>query len=145
VSLIPNILPIILAYGTWGLFSGRIDLGLSIVACMSLGLVVDDTVHFLSKYKLAREQHKSVEQAIQYAFNTVGIAMVITTLVLSAGFSLLALSSFSPTHGMGALLALTAVFALIIDFLFLPILLIAFDNKTLANKSNKNDKKHHTL
>jgi len=129
ISLIPNIMPIVLAYGTWGFISGRIDLGLSIVACMSLGLVVDDTVHFLSKYKLARQLGKTTEQAIQYAFSTVGIAMVITTFVLAAGFSLLALSSFSPTHGMGALLALTAVFALIIDFLFLPILLIKFDKK----------------
>lgn len=129
ISLIPNIMPIVLAYGTWGFISGRIDLGLSIVACMSLGLVVDDTVHFLSKYKLARQQNKTTEQAIQYAFSTVGVAMLITTLVLAVGFSLLALSSFSPTHGMGALLALTAVFALIIDFLFLPILLITFDKK----------------
>jgi predicted RND superfamily exporter protein len=129
ISLIPNIMPIILAYGAWGFISGRIDLGLSIVACMSLGLVVDDTVHFLSKYKLARQQHKTKEQAIQYAFSTVGIAMLITTFVLATGFSLLALSSFYPTHGMGALLALTAVFALIIDFLFLPVLLIMFDKK----------------
>jgi len=129
ISLIPNILPIVLAYGIWGFISGRIDLGLSIVACMSLGLVVDDTVHFLSKYKLARQLGKTSEQAIQYAFSTVGIAMVITTFVLAAGFSLLALSSFSPTHGMGALLALTAVFALITDFLLLPILLIKFDKK----------------
>jgi len=129
ISIIPNVLPILLAYGAWGLTSGRIDLSLSIVACMSLGLVVDDTVHFLAKYKIARQQNKSTEQAIQYAFSTVGIAMLITTIVLTAGFSLLALSSFSPTHGMGALLALTAVFALIIDFLLLPILLISFDKK----------------
>lgn len=129
ISLVPNILPIVLAYGVWGFISGRIDLGLSIVACMSLGLVVDDTVHFLSKYKYARQLGKTTEHAIQYAFSTVGVAMLITTFVLAAGFSLLALSSFSPTHGMGALLALTAVFALIIDFLLLPILLIKFDKK----------------
>ena len=130
ISIVPNILPIILAYGFWGLISGRIDLSLSIVACMSLGLVVDDTVHFLAKYRYAREQNKSIEQAIQYAFSTVGVAMIITTLVLFVGFSLLALSAFSPTSGMGALLALTAVFALIIDFIFLPLLLISFDKKS---------------
>jgi predicted RND superfamily exporter protein len=127
ISIIPNIIPVVLAYGVWGYFSGHVDLGLSIVACMSLGLVVDDSVHFLSKYQLARQRNESIEKAIQYAFSTVGTAMLITTFVLVAGFSLLALSSFSPTHGMGALLALTAVFALIIDFLLLPILLIAFD------------------
>lgn len=129
ISIIPNIIPVVLAYGAWGFLSGHVDLGLSIVACMSLGLVVDDTVHFLSKYQLARQNNNSVERAIEYAFSTVGTAMLITTLVLVSGFSLLALSSFSPTHGMGALLALTALFALIIDFLFLPILLVAFDKK----------------
>ena len=133
ISIIPNIMPVVLAYGAWGFISGRIDLGLSIVACMSIGLVVDDTVHFLSKYNVARQQGKTTEQAINYAFSTVGIAMMITTLVLTAGFSLLALSSFSPTHGMGALLALTAIFALIIDFLFLPILLMTFDNSLVKN------------
>jgi hypothetical protein len=129
ISIVPNILPIMLAYGFWGLTSGRIDLGLSIVACMSLGLVVDDTVHFLAKYRYAKEQNKTIEQAIQYAFSTVGVAMIITTLVLFGGFSLLALSAFSPTHGMGALLALTAIFALLIDFIFLPLLLISFDKR----------------
>ena len=129
ISIVPNILPVVLAYGAWGFISGHIDLGLSIVACMSLGLVVDDTIHFLSKYKLARQKDQTVEQAIQYAFNTVGLAMLITTIVLTAGFSLLAFSSFSPTHGMGALLALTAFFALIIDFILLPVLLIAFDKR----------------
>jgi predicted RND superfamily exporter protein len=133
ISIIPNIMPVVLAYGAWGYISGRIDLGLSIVACMSIGLVVDDTVHFLSKYKFARQQGKTTEQAINYAFSTVGIAMLITTLVLTTGFSLLALSSFSPTHGMGALLALTAVFALVIDFLFLPILLMTFDNSLVKH------------
>ncbi len=129
ISIIPNVIPIVIAYGVWGFSNGRIDLGLSIVACMSLGLVVDDTVHFLSKYQLAREKNKTVEEAIQYAFSTVGMAMIITTCVLAIGFSLLALSSFAPTHGMGALLALTAVFALLIDFIFLPILLMFFDKR----------------
>lgn len=129
ISIVPNLLPIIVAYGFWGLISGHVDLGLSIVACMGLGLVVDDTIHFLAKYRYAREQNKTIEQAIQYAFSTVGVAMIITTLVLFIGFSLLALSAFSPTHGMGALLALTAICALIIDFIFLPLLLMRFDKK----------------
>jgi predicted RND superfamily exporter protein len=129
ISIVPNILPVVLAYGAWGFISGHIDLGLSIVACMSIGLVVDDTIHFLSKYKLARQQDQTIEQAIQYAFSTVGLAMLITTIVLTAGFSMLIFSSFSPTHGMGALLALTAFFALIIDFILLPVLLVAFEKR----------------
>ena len=127
ISLVPNVLPAVMAYGLWGFINGRVDLGLSIVACMGLGLVVDDTVHFLSKYQFARKQGNSAEQAVRYAFSTVGVAMVITTAALFSGFALLAFSSFSPTQGMGILLALTVIFALLIDFILLPVLLLRYD------------------
>ena len=146
LSLIPNILPALLAYGVWGYISGQVDLGLSIVACMSLGLVVDDSVHFLSKYRYAREQGKTAEQAVEFAFATVGVAMLITTLVLAAGFALLVLSPFSPTWGMGALMSLTVVLAFIADIILLPLLLLLFDSRDTSaaapaniNKSNQNN------
>lgn len=129
LSLIPNILPALLAYGAWGYLSGQVDLGLSIVACMSLGLVVDDSVHFLTKYRYAREQGKTPEQAVEFAFATVGVAMLITTVVLAAGFALLVLSPFSPTWGMGALMSLTVVLAFIADIILLPLLLLLFDRE----------------
>lgn len=134
VSLVPNLVPAIVAYGIWGLTVGYVDLGLSIVACMSLGLVVDDTIHFLSKYLHARrELKKSPEQAVHYAFATVGAAMFVTTIVLTVGFAVLMLSPFSPTAGMGGLLSLTIVAALIFDFLLLPPLLLLVD-RTTANE-----------
>ncbi|MDF1820635.1 MAG: MMPL family transporter [Alcanivoracaceae bacterium] len=130
ISLVPNLVPVIAAYGLWGHFVGYVDLGLSVVACMSLGLVVDDTVHFLSKYVRARrELGQSPQDAVQYAFGTVGAAMLVTTLVLAAGFALLILSPFSPTWGMGGLLSLTIVLALVFDFLLLPPLLLVTDSK----------------
>lgn len=129
ISIVPNILPAVFAYGVWGFLVGRIDLGLSIVACMGLGLVVDDTVHFLSKYQFARQLGQDARSAVQYAFNTVGVAMLITSVVLIAGFALLVFSPFSPTSGMGALLSLTVLFAILIDFILLPYLLIQFDRK----------------
>ncbi len=128
VSLVPNLVPALVAYGIWGITVGYVDLGLSVVACMSLGLVVDDTIHFLSKYVLARrELGKSPEDAIRYAFGTVGTAMLVTTVVLAAGFAILVLSPFSPTWGMGGLLSLTIVAALVFDFLLLPPLLLLVD------------------
>ena len=130
LSLLPNLLPAVLAYGAWGYLSGQVDLGLSIVACMSLGLVVDDSVHFLTKYRYAREQGKTPQQAVEFAFATVGVAMLITTLVLAAGFALLVLSPFSPTWGMGALMSLTVVLAFIADIILLPLLLLLFDRDT---------------
>ena len=130
ISLVPNLVPALVAYGVWGITVGYVDLGLSVVACMSLGLVVDDTVHFLSKYVLARrELAKSPEDAIRYAFGTVGAAMLVTTVVLAAGFAILVLSPFSPTWGMGGLLSLTIVAALVFDFLLLPPLLLLVDRE----------------
>jgi len=95
--------------------------------------VVDDTVHFLSKYQRAkREQGKSAEEAVRYAFSSVGVALWVTTFVLVAGFSVLATSDFGMNHTMGLFTALTIAIALIVDFLFLPALLIKIEGKENA-------------
>ncbi|MDH5445501.1 MAG: MMPL family transporter [Gammaproteobacteria bacterium] len=130
LSLVPNLVPATLAYGTWGLTVGKVDLSASVVICMSLGIVVDDTVHFLSKYLRARrEQNLQIEEGIRYAFQTVGVALSITTIVLVAGFLVLVASSFSPTWVSGLLLAMTLSYALLADFLFLPPLLMVLDRR----------------
>jgi predicted RND superfamily exporter protein len=136
ISLIPNLVPAALAYGTWGFFVGKIDLSASIVICMSLGIVVDDTVHFLSKYLRARrEKNYDVNEGMRYAFNTVGVALLITTTVLVSGFLVLATSHFSPTWVSGLLLAITLSYALLADFLLLPPLLSVLDSKLYNNKT----------
>ncbi len=128
LSLVPNIIPVFAAYGVWGMTAGKIDLALSIVGAMSLGLVVDDTVHFLAKYRYARKTLQlTTRDAILYAFKTVGLAMMITSVILSLGFLTLALSHFHPTWNMGVLLAVTISLALILDFLLLPGLLMLID------------------
>ena len=125
MSLIPNMVPSIVAFGFWALFSGTINFGLTIVSALSIGIVVDDTVHFLSKYLRARrEKGLDAEGAIRYAFNTVGRAMMVTTTVLISGFLVLLFSSFDMNAGMGKLTAMTIAIALIADFLFLPALLL---------------------
>lgn len=129
LSLIPNITPALVAFGLWGLLSGEINLALSVVAGMSLGIIVDDTVHFLSKYQAARLEGQATEQAIRYAFTTVGRALWITTVVLITGFGVLMLSGFRLNSDMGMLTALVILVALIIDFLFLPVCLLKFDAK----------------
>ena len=87
ISLIPNLAPAAMGFGLWGYMVGEIGLSLSIVSTMTLGIVVDDTVHFLSKYLRARrEKHLSPEDAVRYAFATVGRALLITSVVLVAGF-----------------------------------------------------------
>lgn len=130
ISLIPNIMPAILAYGIWGMINGQIDTAVSVVVCLSLGIVVDDTVHFLSKYLRAkREQGLKTEDAIRYAFNTVGNALVVTSAVLVGGFLVMQFSHFHPSNNMGTLLAVTILMALLVDFLFLPPLLLILDRK----------------
>ena len=134
ISLIPNLVPAALAYGTWGIFVGKIDMSASIVICMSLGIVVDDTVHFLSKYLRARrEKGYDVNEGMRYAFNTVGVALLITTAVLVSGFLVLSMSHFSPTWVSGLLLAITLSYALLTDFLLLPPLLSVLDSKLYNN------------
>ena len=124
ISLVPNLIPALIAYGLWGLFVGYIDLALSVVICMSLGIVVDDTVHFLSKYIHAkRSKGYNTDKAIQYSFHIVGRALITTTVILVAGFSMMLISPLLPTANTGALLSLTLLMALIVDFTLLPTLL----------------------
>jgi hypothetical protein len=130
ISLIPNIMPAILAYGIWGMINGQIDTAVSVVVCLSLGIVVDDTVHFLSKYLRARrEQGLDAEEAIRYAFKTVGNALLVTSTVLIGGFMVMQFSHFNPSNNMGTLLAITILVALLVDFLFLPPLLMLLDKQ----------------
>ena len=129
LSLIPNLVPAGIAFGIWSLIDGEIGLGLSVVTAMTLGIVVDDTIHFLSKYLRARrEKGLSAEDAVRYAFSTVGIALWVTSVALVAGFLVLATSSFKLNSGMGLLTAIVIAIALIVDFFLLPPLLIKLDN-----------------
>lgn len=127
ISLLPNLLPAAAAFGIWGLLVGQIGIGLSIVTGMTLGIVVDDTVHFLSKYLRARrEKNLSAEEAVRYAFSSVGIALLVTSVVLVAGFMILAQSHFLLNSDMGLVTSFVIVLALAIDLMFLPPLLIKF-------------------
>jgi predicted RND superfamily exporter protein len=125
ISLVPNLTPAAMSFGLWGLLVGEVGLGLSIVTGMTLGIVVDDTVHFLSKYLRARrEQQLCSPDAVRYAFSSVGTALWVTSLVLIAGFLVLTGSPFKLNADMGLLTAITIAFALAADFLFLPPLLM---------------------
>lgn len=137
ISLIPNLVPAAMGFGLWYFIDGQIGLALSVVTGMTLGIVVDDTVHFLSKYLRAkRDKNKTTEEAVRYAFASVGRALWITTLVLIAGFMVLAQSSFKLNADMGLLTAITIGVALIIDFLFLPPLLMALEKDMKQTETN---------
>ncbi|PCJ68756.1 MAG: RND transporter [Rhodobiaceae bacterium] len=126
LSLIPNILPVVIAFGIWALFVGKIGMAASVIGATSLGIVVDDTIHFVAKYLQARrERAMSPEEAIRHAFTTVGPAIIATTIIVAAGFLVLATSVFAVNSQLGQLTAITISVALVFDFTVLPALLLA--------------------
>jgi uncharacterized protein len=134
LSLVPNIVPMLMTFGIWSIFVGQAGLAISIICAISIGIVVDDTVHFLSKYQDARVRQKMAPRpAIRYAYMNVGTAMVITSAVLVAGFLVLTGSCFTPNIQLGAMTAMTITFAVLIDLILLPALLLKVEEKNMIS------------
>ncbi len=129
ISLVPNLVPAAMALGIWGYLVGEVGLSVAVVVAVTLGIVVDDTVHFLTKYLKSRRAGMTVEAAIRETMQTVGVALWITSLALMAGFGVLFLSGFKVNSEMGVLSAVTILIALIADYLLLPSILMRFDTK----------------
>ena len=139
LSLIPNAVPILMTFGLWAVIFGNIGMAAASVSAVALGIVVDDSVHFLTKYLRARrEKGLNKAEAIQYAFNTVGIALVVTTVILTLGFLVMALSTFQVNEQLGLMTAVTMVVALIMDFTLLPTLLM-IGHKDNEEKGSQNE------
>ena len=125
LSLIPNAIPILMTFGAWGLMVGQVGMAAATVSATSLGIIVDNTVHFMTKYLRARrERGFNQPEAIRYAFHTVGAAIAANAVILAFGFAVLAASTFRINAEMGLLTALAIIIALAIDFLLLPSLLL---------------------
>lgn len=130
ISTIPNLVPVFMTFGIWAVFVGHIGLAVSVVAPVALGIIVDDTVHFLSKYRRARyELGKSEEEAVRYSFHTVGTALFLTSIILVCGFFVLTYSGFRMNVHLGFMTTIAILCALVADFLFLPTLLIGKSNR----------------
>ena len=130
ISLVPNFLPALMTFGLWGHLVGQLGVVSSVILAVTFGIIVDDTIYFMSEYlKGRREEGLPPFEAVRYAFRTVGHALWTTTVVLSAGFMVFTASGFELSWVLGLLVTITIIFALIGDFLLLPILLIAIDRK----------------
>jgi predicted RND superfamily exporter protein len=139
LSLIPNGLPILATFGSWALLVGEVGFSVATVASISLGIIVDDTVHFLSKYVRARnEKGLDAVGSVKYAYRNVGMAILVNTVILTAGFLVLTTSAFKVNFDMGMLTAIAIVFALVLDFLLLPALLVFLDRKQTVQTGEKN-------
>lgn len=129
VSIAPNLFPAAIAFGIWGYWVGEVGMGMAMVSGMTIGIIVDDTVHFLSKYlKGRREQVLDAVQAVNYAYRHVVPSIVFTTVVLLAGFAAMAgLSDFRVNSDMGKMTSMILLIALLFDLVTLPVLLMIFD------------------
>jgi uncharacterized protein len=129
ISIIPNLVPVFMTFGIWAIFVGHIGLAVSVVAPVALGIIVDDTVHFLSKYRRARQElGKTPEEAVRYSFHTVGTALFLTSVILICGFFVLTFSGFQMNVHLGLMTTIAILCALVADFLFLPTLLMRSSN-----------------
>ena len=127
ISLLPNFIPAAMSFGLWGYLVGRVGFASSVVTVVAFGIIVDDTIHFLTRYLQARKEGLPAPEAVRSTFRTVGQALTTTTLVLSAGFLVFTASGFEISWALGILVTITIVIALLTDFLLLPTLLMAID------------------
>lgn len=129
ISMIPNLIPLILIAGIMGYFGIYLKITTAIVFTIAFGIAVDDTIHFLSKFKLELNKGKSTIYALKRTYLSTGKAIVLTSAILCSGFLLLLLSDFMGTFYMGLMVGITLVFAVLADLFLLPLLLLAFYGK----------------
>ena len=126
ISFIPNIIPLLIAGAIMGYLGITLKATTSIIFTIAFGIAVDDTIHFLSRFKLEQIKGAGPVLAMQRTFVETGKAITFTTVVLLAGFSTLIFSDFTVTYYIGLLIGLTLLSALIADLLLLPLLLYRF-------------------
>ncbi|MEC8480680.1 MAG: MMPL family transporter [Pseudomonadota bacterium] len=127
LSLLPNLFPATIVFGFWGLFVGELSPYNLMLFSISIGLVVDDSVHVLSKYIAAKQQGQSVQESIRYSMDKAGSAITITTASLALGTFMLVFSNTEIFQNVALLITPIIVVALFLDLLFLPPLLMRFD------------------
>ena len=127
ISLVPNFVPAAMAMGLWGYAVGEVGVAASVVTAIAFGIIVDDTIHFMTKYVGARKNGLLPSESVQTAFRSVGKALVVTTVVFGLGFMVFGASGMTTNQALGLLVGMTVIIALLADFLFLPPLLMALD------------------
>ena len=132
LSLVPNLIPLLIGFGIWGYLYEKIGLSLSVVSGMTLGIIVDDTVHFLTRYVEAKRINYTGIEALKYTYREIGQPLILTSIALVTGFMILTLSPFYLNASLGLLTALIIFAALLCDLLFLPIALLISDENSQA-------------
>lgn len=123
ISMIPNIFPLVIVFGFMGWMGTLVDIGTMMTASVALGIAVDDTIHFLTWFRINLRKGMDRRQAIREAYRDVAPAMTQTTIIGGLGLCVFALSTFTPTQRFGTLMLALLFVALLGDLIFLPALL----------------------
>lgn len=123
ISLVPNIFPLLLAGAMLGFLGIDLEAGVAIVFAVVFGIAVDDTIHFLSKFKLARNKGKTIEEALHVTFMETGKAICLTSIILFFGFLVMLFSIHPPSVTIGLLISLTLASAILADLFTIPLLI----------------------
>jgi predicted RND superfamily exporter protein len=124
ISMIPNLVPILLTLGTMGLLGIPLNIATAPVAAIALGIAVDDTIHFLVRFKREFDKAQDYATAVENTLRSVGKPILVTTIVLTAGFCIFLFSNFQPTQNLGVLISFAVVSAVFADLIVLPVLLL---------------------
>lgn len=126
LTILPNMLPILIVGGIMGFAGIPLKVSTSIIFNIAFGIAVDDTIHFLARVRTVLAEGRTREYAVKRTFLTTGKAMIVTTLILSAGFLSLVFSDFLGTFYIGLLISLTLFIALIVELLYTPLVVLFF-------------------
>src|SRR5690554_4314826 len=137
ISIIPNIIPLIIIAGVMGFSGINLKITTAIVFTISFGIAIDDTIHFLSNFKLELKKGKSKLYALKNTYLSTGKAIVLTSAILIGGFSMLLMSDFMGTYYMGLMICITLIVAVLSDLFILPLLLLYFYPDPNKKKSIK--------
>lgn len=129
ISIIPNVLPLLMVAGIMGFFGIALKPSTALVFSVAFGIAVDDSIHFLARYRLARRHGDTVVQAVSNSFSDTGVSMIYTSIILFFGFVTFIASDFGGTQALGLLTSLTLMIAMFSNLLFLPALLVTFDKE----------------
>ena len=136
IALVPNVFPLLITGTVMGFIGMSLNAATSIIYTIAFGIAVDDSIHFLSKYKIERQRGRTVEEAIQNTIMVTGKALILTTVILFAGYFMLATSDYMATFRVGLLVSITLVTALITDLFLLPVMIRMLIGNKDAKSSN---------
>jgi hypothetical protein len=139
LSMIPNFFPIVLNFGIMGAFGIPLDTGTALIAAVSLGIAVDDTIHFLTEYQRQRSKKKSIAAALEKASIVKGQAILISSIILSIGFGIMVFSRFVPIIHFGLLSAIIMITALVGDLVVLPSFMLFKANRNKPNHGTQSN------